>query len=58
MDQNRITEVKMTMVLIDINERLVSHFSEINHNTLESLLVWLRSRYHISHMVGDIFTLC
>jgi len=28
-DQNEITEVKMTMTLIDINERLIVYFFEI-----------------------------
>jgi len=34
MKQNKIIEVKMTMAMIDINERLVSNFYDMNHEGL------------------------
>jgi len=43
-DQNRITEAKMTVVLIDINERLVFDFSMMNHKSLGLIVVQLGSR--------------
>jgi len=46
----------MTLVVIDINKILVSDFSDMNHKDLWSLLVRLRSRFHRSHLVGQIFT--
>jgi len=52
MDQNRITKVKMTMTLIDVNERLVSNFYEINYKGLRPIVVWLGSGYHRLHLVG------
>jgi len=33
-NQNGVTEVKMTLTLVDINERLVFDFSKINHKGL------------------------
>jgi len=39
MDQNGINQVKMTMTLIDINERFVSDFSEMNHKGLGPIVV-------------------
>ena len=39
MDQNGITKVKMTMALIDINERLIANFFRMNHKGLGPIVV-------------------
>jgi len=55
MDQSGTIEVKMTMALIDINQRLVSNFFEMNHKGLRPIVVRVGLRYHRFHFVGKIF---
>jgi len=46
----------MTIFLININERLISDFSNMNHKGLGPIVAWLDSRKYKLHLVGQIHT--